>query len=145
MNRWCLKKEIVTYPPDDQFFFNKAEIYKHHPASNPNGDPKVQGIFYFQKITSYVQKHYHVGQRHMHFLKDRCDKVILVLIVFVQRAALEKDLMAYLSQCLIIKDFQSTITKVSLTQAYMMIITKRERLMTFYQGQILHLPLMKDS
>ena len=48
----CLKKEIVAYPsPDDPFFFNKAEIYKHHTASNPNEDPKVPGIFYFQKIT----------------------------------------------------------------------------------------------
>ena len=48
----CLKKEIVAYPsPDDPFFFNKAEIYKHHTASNPNGDPKVPGIIYFQKIT----------------------------------------------------------------------------------------------
>ena len=72
-------------------------------------------------------------------------KVVLVLVVFVQRAGLEKDSMAYLSQCLIIKDYQSTIRKVSLTLAYMMIITKREKLMTFYQGQILHLLLMKDS
>ena len=56
----CLKEEIVAYPsPDDPFFFNKAEIYKHHTASNPNEDPKVSGIFYFQKITSYIQKHYH--------------------------------------------------------------------------------------
>ena len=45
-------------------------------------------------------------------------KVVLVLVVFVQRAGLEKDLMAYLSQCLIIKDYQSTITKVSWTLAY---------------------------
>ena len=49
----CLKKEIVAYPsPDDPFFFNKAEIYKHRTASNPNGDPNVLGIFYFQKITN---------------------------------------------------------------------------------------------
>ena len=42
----CLKEEIVAYPsPDDPFIFNKAEIYKHHTASNPNGDPKVPGIF----------------------------------------------------------------------------------------------------
>ena len=72
-------------------------------------------------------------------------KMVLVPVVFVQRARLEKDLMAYLSQRLIIKDYQSTITEVSLTQACMMIITKREKLMTFYKGQILHLPLMKDS
>ena len=27
----CLKEEIVANPsPDDPFFFNKAEIYKHH-------------------------------------------------------------------------------------------------------------------
>ena len=51
-------------------------------------------------------------------------KVVLVLLVFVQRAGLEKDLMAYLSQCLIIKNYQSAIIKVSLTQAYKMIITK---------------------
>ena len=71
----CLKEEIVAYPsPDHPFFFNKAEIYKHHTASNPNGDLKVPGIFYFQKITSYIQKHYHVKQLHMHFLKDRCDE-----------------------------------------------------------------------
>ena len=92
----CLKEEIVPYPsPDDPFFFNKAEIYKHHTASNPNGDLKVPGIFYFQKITSYIQKHYHPGQLHMHFLKDRCDEVVFVFVVFVQRAGLEKDLMAY--------------------------------------------------
>ena len=66
----CLKEEIVAYPsPDDPFFSNKVEIYKHHTASNPNGDLKVPGI---QKITSYIWKHYHVGQLHMHFLKDRC-------------------------------------------------------------------------
>ena len=142
----CLKEEIVAYPPpDDPFFFNKAEIYKHHTASNPNGNPKVPGIFYFQKITTYIQKHYHVGQLHMHFLKDRCDESGSGSVVFVQRAGLEKDLMAYLNQCLIIKDYQSTIAEVSLTQAYMMIITKREKLMTFYKGHILHLPLMKDS
>ena len=75
----CLKEEIVAYPsPDDPFFFNKAEIYKHRTASNPNGDSKIPGIFYFQKITedyrSYIQKHYHVGQLYMHFLKDRCDE-----------------------------------------------------------------------
>ena len=71
----CLKEEIVAYPfPDDPFFFNKAEVYKHHTASNPNGNPKVPGIFYFQKITNYIQKHYHVGQLHIHFLKDRCDE-----------------------------------------------------------------------
>ena len=71
----CLKEEIVAYPsPADPFFFNKAEIYKHHTASNPNGDLKVPGIFYFQKITSYILKHYRVGQLHMHFLKDRCDE-----------------------------------------------------------------------
>ena len=75
----CLKEEIVPYPsPDDPFFFNKAEIYKHHTASNPNGDLNVPGIFYFQKITSYIQKHYHAGQLHMHFLKDRCDEVVFV-------------------------------------------------------------------
>ena len=29
----CLKEEIVAYPsPDDPFFFNEAEIYKHHSA-----------------------------------------------------------------------------------------------------------------
>ena len=29
----CLKEQIVAYPsPDDSFFFNKAEIYKHHTA-----------------------------------------------------------------------------------------------------------------
>ena len=70
----CLKEEIVTYPPGHQSFFNKADICKHHTASNTNGDPKVPGIFYFQKITSYIQKHYNVGQLHMHFLKDRCDE-----------------------------------------------------------------------
>ena len=71
----CLKEEIVAYPfPDDPFFFSKAEVYKHHTASNPNGNPKVPGIFYFQKITNYIQKHYHVGQLHMNFLKDRCDE-----------------------------------------------------------------------
>ena len=32
--------------------------------------------------------------------------MVLILVVFVQRAGLEKDLMAYLSQCLIIKDYQ---------------------------------------
>ena len=27
----CLKEEIVAYPsPDDPFFFDKAELYKHH-------------------------------------------------------------------------------------------------------------------
>ena len=93
----CLKEEIVPYPSlDDRFFFNKAEIYKHHTASNPNGDLKVPGIFYFQKITSYIQKHYHAGQQlHMYFLKDRFDEVVFVFVVFVQRAGLEKDLMAY--------------------------------------------------
>ena len=92
----CLKEEIVPYPsPDDRFFFNKAEIYKHHTVSNPNGDLKLPGIFYFQKITSYIQKHCHAGQLHMHFLKDRCDEVVFVFVVFVQRAGLEKDLMAY--------------------------------------------------
>ena len=71
----CLKEKIVAYPsPDDPFFFNKAEIYKHHTASNPNGNPKVSGIFYFQKITNYIQEHHHVGQLHLHFLKDRCDE-----------------------------------------------------------------------
>ena len=31
----CLKEEIVAYPsPDDPFSFNKAEICKHHTASN---------------------------------------------------------------------------------------------------------------
>ena len=46
----CLKEEIVPYPsPDDLFFFNKAEIYKHHTASNPNGDLKVPGIFLFSE------------------------------------------------------------------------------------------------
>ena len=91
----CLKEEIFPYPsPDDPFFFNKAEIYKHYTASNPNGDLKVPGIFYFQKITSYIQTHYHAGQLYMHFLKDRCDEVVFVFVVFVQRAGLEKDLMA---------------------------------------------------
>ena len=53
----CLKEEIVAYPsPDDPFFFNKAEIYKHHTASNPNGDPKVPGMFYFQKITEAISR-----------------------------------------------------------------------------------------
>ena len=52
----CLKKEIVAYPsPDDPFFFNKAEIYKHHIASNPNGDRKVPGIFIFRRL--HIQKH----------------------------------------------------------------------------------------
>ena len=92
----CLKEEIVPYPsPDDPFFFNKAEIYKHHTASNPTGDLKVPDNFYFQKITSYIQKQYHAGQLHMHFLKDRSDEVVFFLVVFVQRAGLEKDLMAY--------------------------------------------------
>ena len=58
----CLKKEIVAYPSlDDPFFFNKAEIYKHHTASNPNGDPKVTVIFIFGRLL------------HMHFLKDGCN------------------------------------------------------------------------
>ena len=53
----CLKEEIVAYPsPDDPFFFNKAEIYKHHTASYPNGDPNVPGIFYFQKITEAISR-----------------------------------------------------------------------------------------
>ena len=65
-----LKEEIIAYPsPDDPFFFNKAEIYKQNTASSPNRDPKVPGIFYFQKITNYIQKHYRVGRLHMHFLK----------------------------------------------------------------------------
>ena len=47
----CLKEEIIPYPsPDDPFFFNKAEIYKHHTASNPNGDLKVPGIFIFRRL-----------------------------------------------------------------------------------------------
>ena len=34
----CLKEEIAAYPsPDDPFFFNKAEIYKHRTVLNSNG------------------------------------------------------------------------------------------------------------
>ena len=73
----CLKEEIVAYPsPDDPFFFNKAEIYKHRTASDPKlGIQKFQVFFIFRRLQKlYIQKHYHVGQLHMHFLKDRCDE-----------------------------------------------------------------------
>ena len=60
----CLKEEIVAYPsPDDPYCFKSKW-----------GSKSSRYFLFSEDYRSYIQKHYHVGQLHMHFLKDQCDE-----------------------------------------------------------------------
>ena len=72
-----LKKYITAYltmKPEYQFFFNEANIFAFNKAKSDTSREQIPGTGYMNKISTFIESHYNVGELYMEFLKRTCSE-----------------------------------------------------------------------
>ena len=72
-----LKEYITAYltmKPEDQFFFNGANILAFNKAKRDTSREQIPGSGCMNKISTFIESHYNVGELYMEFLKRACSE-----------------------------------------------------------------------
>ena len=72
-----LKEYITAYltmKPDDQFFFNEANMLAFNKAKSDISREQIPSSGYMNKISTFIESHYNVCELYMEFLKRACSE-----------------------------------------------------------------------
>ena len=77
-----LKEYITAYltmKPEDQFFFNEANILAFNKAKSDTSREQIPGSGYMNKISTFIESHYSVGELYMEFLRGHAVNIQMVV------------------------------------------------------------------
>ena len=65
---------FLTMKPEDQFFFDEDNILEFNKAKSDTSREQIPGSGYMNKISTFIESHYNVGELYIDFLKRACSE-----------------------------------------------------------------------
>ncbi|XP_070580686.1 uncharacterized protein [Ptychodera flava] len=82
-------KAFVTVKKDDQFFYNAVNLASYVTTHSQSKKLQVPGHAYFQKIESFIQSHFHVGEMYLEYLKGSCQQTLGTLCEYCKESNID--------------------------------------------------------